>query len=133
MKSIVHLVLFLLVQLKDAFCSPMAFVLLSAICSQWMVVVFSAISACSLVVYGKRLNLGRWDWKFLLGTFGFSVTIGGIAWGLKLLGPSGAWLVDHVHKYWTLGHEEQSDLDDFKPCNCYSCCTESTIFGRQMS
>jgi hypothetical protein len=71
----------------------MAFVLITAIFSQWLVVIFSAISACSLVVFGKKLNLGRWDWRLLLGTFGSSIAFGGIAWGLKLLGPSGAWLV----------------------------------------
>jgi hypothetical protein len=71
----------------------MAFFLLSAIISQWLVVIFLAIGACSLIVFGKKLNLGRWDWRLLLGTFGLAVVIAGIAWYLKLLGPSGAWLV----------------------------------------
>jgi hypothetical protein len=80
-------------QFQDNICLPMAFVLVSTIFSQWLVVVFSAISACSLVVFGKKLNLGRWDWRLLIGTFGVAYTLGAIAGGLRLLGPSGAWLV----------------------------------------
>jgi hypothetical protein len=71
----------------------MAFVLVSTIFSQWLVVIFSAISACSLVVFGKKLNLGRWDWRLLSGTFGVAYIGGGVAWYMRLLGPSGAWFV----------------------------------------
>ncbi len=71
----------------------MAYVLLSAIFSQWSVVIFSAVSACSLIVFGKKLPVGRYDWRLLIGTFGLGVTGSSLAWGLNTLGPSGEWLV----------------------------------------
>jgi hypothetical protein len=57
----------------------MAFVLLSTVLSQWFVVIFTAVSACSLIVFGKKLNLGRWDWRLLLGTFGLATASAGVA------------------------------------------------------
>jgi hypothetical protein len=71
----------------------MAFILLSCVFSQWLVVIFSAVSACFLIVFDKKLNLGRWDWRLLLGTFCLAIVCAGIAYGLGLLGPSGAWSV----------------------------------------
>jgi hypothetical protein len=79
---------------QDGICSTMGFFLLSATLSQWSVVIFSSISACSLIVFGKRLKLGHHDWILLMGTFGFAVVIAGICLGFNALGPSGAWLVN---------------------------------------
>ena len=69
----------------------MAFLVLSSIMSQLFVVIFSAVSACSLVVFSKKLDPGRYDWKLLTGTFGLAVTFAGTALGLGVLGPNGAW------------------------------------------
>ena len=52
-----------------------------------------AVSACGLVVFGKKLSPGRYDWRFLIGTFGVGITIGAISWGIGILGPTGAWSV----------------------------------------
>jgi hypothetical protein len=78
---------------QDRICAPMAFVLLSSIFSQWLVVMFTAVSACSLIVFGKKLNLGRCDWKLLFGTFGLATGCAGVAWGMNVLGPADVWLV----------------------------------------
>jgi hypothetical protein len=69
----------------------MAFVLIGAIFMQWFVIIFTAISACILIVFGKKIPLGRWDWRLLLGTVGLSIICAGLVYGFKVLGPSGAW------------------------------------------
>ena len=76
---------------EDRICATMAYFLLSSSLSQWGVVIFSAVSACSLIVFGKKLNLGRYDWRLLVGTFGLALGVSAVALGLRLLGPSGAW------------------------------------------
>jgi len=68
-----------------------AFFLFVTSLAQWSIVIYSAISACSLIVFGKRLEVGRYDWRLLSGSFGIPL-IGAIAAiSLHMLGPSGAW------------------------------------------
>ena len=43
----------------DLECTVFAFILQEAAFSQWIIVLFTAVSACSLIVFNKKLGLGR--------------------------------------------------------------------------
>ena len=75
----------------DVACTVMALFLQEFIFSQWIVVLFTAVSACVLVVLDKKLELGRWDYRLLLSAFGGPFAIGVIGANFNLLGQSGAW------------------------------------------
>ena len=59
--------------------------------SQWIVVMCAAVNACSLVVFNRKLDLGRWDWKLIVIAFGIPFVCGVIEVSLGLLGQAGAW------------------------------------------
>ena len=75
----------------DVACTVMALLMQEFIFSQWVVVLFTAGSACMLVVFGKKLKLGRWDYRLLLAAFGGPLVLGIIGANFNLLGQSGAW------------------------------------------
>ena len=75
----------------DGLCSMVGFFFNQFMFSQWIVIMFAAVNACSLVVFNKKLNLGRWDWKLILIAFGTPLIGGTIQLRLGLLGQSGAW------------------------------------------
>lgn len=77
----------------DLLCSLFAFLLHEFSLAQWFVVVISAISACSLVVFGKKFSLGRWDWRLLVFAFLVPCVVGTFGIKYRLLGASGAWSV----------------------------------------
>ena len=82
----------------DVFCSTIGFFFQEFMFAQWIIVVFTAINACSLVVFNKKLHPGRWDWRLILTAFGTPAVIGGIALPLGLLGQSGAWFVHDCYR-----------------------------------
>ena len=74
-------------------CELVGFVFQIFMVGQWLVIFFSAICACSLVVCNKKLRLGRWDWRLLVITFGCPALLSAIKVPLGILGPSGSWFV----------------------------------------
>ena len=78
----------------DVICSVFGFFLLGSVFSQLFMVLFTAASACSLVVFSKKLNPGRWDWRLILTVFGIPTLNSVVAECLGLVGQSGAWLVN---------------------------------------
>ena len=75
----------------DPVCSAFGFVLMDFTFVQWIVVLYTALSACSLIVFNKKLHLGRMDWRLILVAFGFPMIIGAVAVSLRLLGQNGVW------------------------------------------
>ena len=75
----------------DLFCSAFGFLFQEFMFVQWIIVLFTAINACSLVVFNRKLNLGKWDWKLLAAAFGLPAVNGMVALSLGLLGQSGVW------------------------------------------
>lgn len=75
----------------DVICTVFAFFLHQFIVSQWLMVFFYAVSACSLIVFRKKLRFGRWDWRLLLSAFGIPLLLGVVTSYMRILGPSGAW------------------------------------------
>ena len=59
--------------------------------AQTLVVLFTAVNAFMMIVLEYKLNIGKYDWKLLLFTFGTPVVTGVAAIGMGILGPSGAW------------------------------------------
>lgn len=85
----------------DLICAVFAFFLHNSIFSQWMVVVSIAVSACSLVVFGRKMSLGRYDWRLFVFAFGIPLVISVTAISLGLLGASGAWcFIKHGAPSW---------------------------------
>ena len=77
----------------DTLCTVVGFFYQEFMFAQWIIIVFTAVNACCLVVFNKRLHLGRSDWKLLVVAFGTPAVNGTIAISLGLLGQSGAWSV----------------------------------------
>ena len=75
----------------DPVCSAFGFVLMNFTFVQWIVVLYTALSACSLIVFNKKLHLGRMDWRLISVAFGFPMIIGAVAVSLGLLGQNGVW------------------------------------------
>ena len=75
----------------DRLCKAFAFFLHGFVLSQFFVVVTTAVSACSLIVFGRKMSLGRRDWRFFAFAFGTPTLITIIAESRGLLGASGAW------------------------------------------
>ena len=72
-------------------CIAFAFVLQEFTYGQWFVAFFAAINAVGFVFCGKKLTLGRCDWKLLVGAFGSPLVIGFLTLGFGVLGSNGAW------------------------------------------
>jgi len=75
----------------DPACRAFAFILEEFVLAQSLMVSFTALNAFIMVVLGKKLGLGSYDWKLLFVAFGTPALFGSICEAFKLLGPSGAW------------------------------------------
>jgi len=75
----------------DRICTVFAFFLHNFILTQWFIILSTAVSACSLIVFGRKMPLGRRDWRLLVFAFGIPTIISVIAVSRGLLGASGAW------------------------------------------
>ena len=58
---------------------------------QALVVMFTAFNAFYMVVWERKINLGKYDWKLLIVTLSIPAAIGFIGVGVPFLGPLGAW------------------------------------------
>ena len=77
----------------DAICSAFAFILQTFSLSQWVIVAYTAVNACCMIVFCKKIQLGRLDWKLIVFAFFVPLTVGVVALHLGFLGQNGAWLV----------------------------------------
>ena len=75
----------------DRICSIFAFVLQEFVIAQWIIILYTAVNACSLIVFTKKLDLGWMDWKLILVAFGSPLVLGAVTLSMGLLGQSGAW------------------------------------------
>jgi len=75
----------------DRICAVFAFFLHEFTFAQWFVILASAVSASSLVVFGRKMSLGRFDWRLLAFVLGVPTLLGVITLSLGLLGANGAW------------------------------------------
>ena len=62
----------------DAICTAIGFLIHEFIISQAVVVLFMAMSACVQVVFGRRIKLGRWDYRLIALAFGVPFVIGAV-------------------------------------------------------
>ena len=76
----------------DLACAVFGFMLTEFGFAQWVIVLYSALSACSLIVFNKKLHLGRWDWILIVAALGIPGSFGFVAGPLGLLGQNGVWL-----------------------------------------
>ena len=72
-----------------AVCSFYSFMMFTFVMSQMLCVNVIAINAFFLMYFGKKLNLGKYDYRLLLFMFGVPVTILTISAILDKLGPNG--------------------------------------------
>ena len=80
----------------DGICRFFAFMIVQFILGQGLTVLFTAVSAVILVLFQKKLKLGRYDWKLMLyalGLPGLFCTFGVI---FSYIGRSGPWWVKCV-------------------------------------
>ena len=49
----------------DPICAAVGFLYQEFFFSQMFIVLCTALGACSLIVFNKKLNFGRWDWRLL--------------------------------------------------------------------
>ena len=75
----------------DPVCITMAFFLQTFIVAQAIVVLYTAASAMTLVVLGKKIPLGRYDWHLWALTLGIPIVVGVAGTLVPFLGPSGPW------------------------------------------
>ena len=84
-------------QPPDVACTVLAFFLQEFIFAQWIVVLFTAVSACLLVVFNRKLNLGRCDYRLLVVALGGPLVLGIVGANVHFIGQSGAWW-DNLYK-----------------------------------
>ena len=75
----------------DRFCTALGFLVQMFILVQMLVVLFTALSTCMLVLGQKKINLGAYDWRLIAYALGLPLLNGVIGVVLGLWGPSGAW------------------------------------------
>ena len=75
----------------DDVCIFFAFMLVWTLNAQALLVVLIAILAFVMVVRGKRIKFGRYDWKLLVYAFGVPLVPAASFSIARWLGPSGAW------------------------------------------
>lgn len=69
---------------------------------QCLVVVVTAINAFVMVVLQKKLNLGKYDWRLLVGAFIVPQSLIAVAAALEWLGSNGVWSVTHFFHLYVL-------------------------------
>ena len=74
----------------DQLCTTFGFFAAMFIITQSLIISFTAVSAFILVVLGRRVSLGRYDWRLSLATVVPVIILSPLA-GLGWLGPSGGW------------------------------------------
>ena len=75
----------------DLPCSIFGFLLVQFIMAQALIVLFTSLNAFMLVVKGKNIPLGRYDWRLFLVTFIFPLVISTTLASIHYIGRSGAW------------------------------------------
>jgi len=75
----------------DPACITFAFFLETFGFAQTLLVMYMAVSAMSLVVFGRKISLGTYDWRLLVFTLGIPLTIGVVGAAVPFWGPSGTW------------------------------------------
>ena len=75
----------------DLACSVFGFILNEFGIAQWVVVLYSALRACSLIVFNKKLHTGRWDWILIFSALGAPGSLGILSASLGFLGGNGVW------------------------------------------
>ena len=75
----------------DDVCIFFAFMLVWFLNAQALLVVLIAILAFVMVVRGKRIKFGRYDWKLLVYAYGCPFVLGVSFSIFRWIGPSGAW------------------------------------------
>jgi len=75
----------------DHLCALFALFLHTFVFCQWFMVATTAVGACSLIVFGRKMSLGRFDWRLFVFAFGIPTSISATAFSFGLLGASGAW------------------------------------------
>ena len=80
----------------DLFCAVIGAFKTTFVIAQWFVVLFTSISSFSLVVFGKSVKHGRYDWRLLVAVFGVPMVNSIILFFLGLTGQSGTWSVYRI-------------------------------------
>ena len=70
-------------------CSFYAFMLFEFVSAQCVLVVIIAVNAFALIRFRKYIDMGKYDWKLLVLTFGSALIICLIAASLGEMGPTG--------------------------------------------
>lgn len=76
---------------RDLPCKVLGFLILVLYTPQVIVFNFTALNALTMVGFGKRIRLGRYDWKMLTVAFGSPVIMGIIFLELNAFGPADYW------------------------------------------
>ena len=63
----------------DLACASFGFMLTEFVFAQWIIVLYTALSVCCLIVFNKKLHLGRLDWRLITVAFGSPMIIGAVA------------------------------------------------------
>ena len=77
----------------DLMCALFSFFTQEFCFAQWCIVLYTALSASSLIVFGKKLHLGRYDWRLLVLAYGVPFIILVVSFRLGFLGQNGIWWV----------------------------------------
>ena len=73
----------------DLVCATFALILQTFAIAQWIIVLFTAVRASSLVVFDKKLSSGRKDWKLISAALGVPAIGGAVVYALGMLGQNG--------------------------------------------
>jgi len=75
----------------DPLCQVFSFIVSEFLFAQTFMVGFTALNAFLLVAMGKKVGLGRFDWKLVVLTFGAPLVLDIIYVSLGFLGPGEFW------------------------------------------
>ena len=76
-----------------ALCQFFSFIMMQNVLGQGLIVLFTATSALGLVIFQKKLNLGKYDWKLAVYAIGLPLIFNICGLVYNYLGTSGAWYV----------------------------------------
>ena len=76
-----------------ALCQFFSFIMMQNVLGQGLIVLFTATSALGLVIFQKKLNLGKYDWKLAVYAVGLPLIFNICGLVYNYLGTSGAWYV----------------------------------------